>query len=553
MGAERIAEVSTDQDTHEPETARFRSPCVSRHYVETEAASERKVPHTAVTGTDHLHRDGALDCPTPAVWGDTQRSGLNSRRAAGTPDRWGGGDRDSRQDSRVHPPAVRGTGARAGTEAEAADGDIDKAAVQHRAEAGDNERLEAQERRCIFVNTGPKTIAIHLQAEHTLVDHVRDQVAAREGIATEHQRLMYAGKQLIRGNLTLEDYGVTEKCTLHLLGRVKGGMPEAGGDGSSSSKRPRLAFEDPMDIEAAGLDPLYAQWKAWFETCVPIATAFLAPEAKAAEALQYRERATRQGLTEAGVQEMVHWAAPNKLDHEVLLALAAYEKAKPYKVDLLQGKWVEAPKPPQGQPQDQPPNAPEVDPVQKEIADPEAQLAKLRMPKIPLCSEEQLKAVSDKAMQARMERDLVAALQAYGATPMAGPEDASKAGEVLRAAVWTTLYLTVTTQAPQPAPQPAPIAPIAAMAHQQAIPVFQAAHQVPLQQMARTHPGPPGACFRCGMYGHWSRDCATAAPIPQQLAIQMLQAQIAQWPQATQVPQANTAPASVASAPPPPL
>ena len=89
--------------------------------------------------------------------------------------------------------------------------------------------------------------------------HVRDQVAAREGIATEHQRLMYAGKQPLEGDHTLEDYGVTEQCTLHLLGRVRGGMPEASGDGSSSSKRPRLAFEDPMDIEAAGLDPLFAQ------------------------------------------------------------------------------------------------------------------------------------------------------------------------------------------------------------------------------------------------------------------------------------------------------
>ena len=214
--------------------------------------------------------------------------------------------------------------------------------------------------------------------------HVRDQVAAREGIAAEHQRLMYAGKQLVKGDHTLEDYGVTEKCTLHLLGRVRGGMPEASWDDSSRSKRPRLVFEDPMDIEAAGLDPLCAQWKVWLETCAPIATAFLPPEAKAAEALGYRERATRQGLTEAGVQEMVHWAAPGKPDHEVLLALAVYEKAKPYKVDLLQGKWVEAPKPPQGQPQDQPQNAPEVDPVQKEIADLEAKIAKLRMPKIPL-------------------------------------------------------------------------------------------------------------------------------------------------------------------------
>ena len=84
-------------------------------------------------------------------------------------------------------------------------------------------RLETRGSRCIFVDTGPKTITVHLQAGHTLVGHVRDQIAAREGIATAHQRLMYAGKQLLGGDHTLEDYGVTQQCTLHLLGRVRGG------------------------------------------------------------------------------------------------------------------------------------------------------------------------------------------------------------------------------------------------------------------------------------------------------------------------------------------
>ena len=406
MGADRITEGGTDQDTQQPDTARHSSIHARRGYVETGEVGESEVPSKAVTGANGVTTHGAVDCPAPAVWGDTQRSGWCSCGAAGPPNSWGGGARDSQQ-------AAVGD----------ADDNIDAAARPCRAEAEDGGRLEAHESCCIFVHTGPKTMAVHLQAGHTLVGHVRDQVAAREGIATEHQRLMYAGKQLFKGDLTLEDYGVTEKCTL------------AGGDGSSSSKRPCLAFEDPMDIEAAGLDPLYAQWKLWLETCAPIATAFLPPEAKAAEALGYRERATRQGLTEAGVQAMVHWVAPGKPDHEVLLALAAYEKAKPYKVDLLQGKWVQAPKQPQGQPQDLTQNAPQVDSVQKEIANLEAQLANLRMPKVPLCSEEQLKAVSDKAMQAGMERDLVAALQAYGATPMAGPEEAAKAREVLRAAV----------------------------------------------------------------------------------------------------------------------
>ena len=117
--------------------------------------------------------------------------------------------------------------------------------------------------------------------------------------------------------------------------------------------------------------------------------------------------------------------------------------------------------------------------------------------------------------------------------------------EVLHAAVWTTLYLTVTTRTPPQATQSAPAAPPPL-----AVAVFQAAPQVPLQQMARTHPGPPGACFRCGMFGHWSRDCATAAPMQQQLRTEMLQEPTAQWPQAMNIPQAHTAPASVASAPP---
>ena len=75
----------------------------------------------------------------------------------------------------------------------------------------------------VFVDTGPKTITVRLQAGHTLVGHVRDQVSARAGIDKKHQRLMFAGKQLLGDDHTLEHYGVTEQCTLHLLGRVRGG------------------------------------------------------------------------------------------------------------------------------------------------------------------------------------------------------------------------------------------------------------------------------------------------------------------------------------------
>ena len=46
--------------------------------------------------------------------------------------------------------------------------------------------------------------------------------------------------------------------TLHLLGRLRGGMLGEDEDDASSSKRPGLALEDPMDVEAAEQDPLYA-------------------------------------------------------------------------------------------------------------------------------------------------------------------------------------------------------------------------------------------------------------------------------------------------------
>ena len=191
------------QDVHESGKACFSSACVPRQYmgtVGTDEESERGVSHTADTGTDDLPRDGVLGCPTTAVWGDTERSGLSSRGVAGPPERWGGGDRDSQQGGkleqakcpRVHLPTMRGTRAHAGTGA--ADDGIEDAAAQYQSAVGDREKPEAQEHRCIFLNRGPKTIAIHLRTEHALVDYVRDQVAAREGIATEHHRLMYAGQ-----------------------------------------------------------------------------------------------------------------------------------------------------------------------------------------------------------------------------------------------------------------------------------------------------------------------------------------------------------------------
>ena len=218
MGTDRIAAADTDQNTQDPDTAGHGRIPAPRYYVETDGAGGSEVHSEAVAGAHDVPTHGALDCPPPLLFGKIPSAvaGVAAEQrglpAVGVVD-----------PGRAHRPRrVK---------------QVTTSKRWHlcRAEAEDRGRPEARESRCIFVNTGPKTIAVHLQAGHTLVGHVRDQVAAREGIPSERQRLMYARKQLLEGDHTVEDYGVTQQCTLHLLGRVREGMPQAGGDGSSSS------------------------------------------------------------------------------------------------------------------------------------------------------------------------------------------------------------------------------------------------------------------------------------------------------------------------------
>ena len=198
VSTDRIADTGTDQNaqnTQDPNTGRHGKHPAPRCCVKTDETGEREV-HSKAVAAAH----GAPDCPAPTVWGDAQRSGWSSRGAAGPPNSWGGRARDNRR-----------------AEARGVDDNIDAPAT------ADKGQLETRGSRCVFVDTGPKTITVRLQAGHTLVGHVRDQVAARAGIDKKHQRLMFAGKQLLGDDHTLEHYGVTEQCTLHLLGRVRGG------------------------------------------------------------------------------------------------------------------------------------------------------------------------------------------------------------------------------------------------------------------------------------------------------------------------------------------
>jgi ubiquitin len=81
---------------------------------------------------------------------------------------------------------------------------------------------QPQERMQIFVKTlTGKDMTLNVYPT-MMVEHLKKQISATEGIQESDQRLIYGGKQLEDGQ-TLQDYNVEPDSTIHLVLKLKGG------------------------------------------------------------------------------------------------------------------------------------------------------------------------------------------------------------------------------------------------------------------------------------------------------------------------------------------